>query len=95
MEHRFRSLFALRELNKGRFLASLEAYPKDWQSRIRSLHAERLSTPRFLEKLDSNRLIEELFEGTGCRRQSDIAEVIRTITAKIHQLTLDTHTQSI
>jgi hypothetical protein len=80
LEHRFRSLAALRRLNQAPRLPRLTAYPEPWRPRLAELHAERLPTPRFLERLDCNSLIEEMFEATGRPRHAEITEVLTALT---------------
>jgi hypothetical protein len=94
MEHRFRSLAALRRINEASTLPSLCEYPDQWRSRISTLHRSHLPTPRFLELLDCNALIEELFAATGSPRHADITEVISALTASIQSLATAKHPDS-
>jgi GT2 family glycosyltransferase len=77
IEHRFRSMAALRRLSGSATLTSLQAYPEPWRSRIATLHAERLTPARFLELVNCNALIEALFTGS---RQSEITRTISELT---------------
>jgi hypothetical protein len=87
MAHRFRSLATLRRINESDALPSLAAYSENWQTRIAMLHADRLPTPRFLELLDCDTLIEVLFAQTGDSRHAEITSVISTLLTMIAQLT--------
>ena len=70
--HRFRTLEQLRRLNEADVLPSLGGFPQSWQARLVALHATRLPTPRFLEQLDCNLLIEQMFVPLGQPRCTDI-----------------------
>jgi hypothetical protein len=80
LEHRFRSIAALRHINASRTLPTLTAYPASWQSRIAALRADRLPNASFLELLDSDALIEELFASTGHPRHAEIETVLFSLT---------------
>jgi hypothetical protein len=95
IEHRFRSIAALRLLNESGSSALVSTYPEGWQPRIAMLQAERLPTPRFLEFLDCDTLIEELFSVVDCPRHSEITEVISSLTTKIVELTPPSETQPV
>ena len=86
MEHRFRSLCALRRINESVALPSLIDYPETWRTRIAALHADRLTNATFLELLDCDALIEESFAVTEQPRRSDILSVIASVTAMISHL---------
>jgi GT2 family glycosyltransferase len=83
LEHRFRSIAALRRLNEAARLPRLTDYPEGWRSRIAELHAQRLATPRFLELLDCNALIEETFEASGQPRHAEIGQVFKALTRAV------------
>jgi hypothetical protein len=85
MEHRFRSLAALRRINDSESSPSLDHYPASWQSRIATLHRDCRPTPRFLELLDCNTLIEEMFLHTGHPRHAEITDVIAALTKIINR----------
>jgi hypothetical protein len=74
LEHRFKTLASLRRLD----LADLRAYPEQWRERLARLGAEKLPVPRFLELLDCNGLIEEMFRELPGepRRRGEICEVM-------------------
>jgi hypothetical protein len=57
LEHRFSTLAGLRRLD----VENLTAYPEHWRERLARLGRERLPVPRFLELLDCNALIGEMF----------------------------------
>ena len=80
LEHRFRSLAALRRLNESSGLPALTAWPEPWQDRLRTLHADRLPTPRFLELLDCNALIEQTFP-PNLPRHTEITQTLQSLTA--------------
>lgn len=79
-EHRFRSIAALRRIHEAKSLPSLENYPKQWRSRIADIHAERLTGPRFLELLDCDSLIEEMFTQP---RRTEITKTISSLAAML------------
>jgi hypothetical protein len=85
-EHRFRLLAALRRINESRDLPSLSTYSAPWRSRIAALHADRLRTPRFLELLDCNTLIEETFDLSKHSRRFEIENVLAALAATISDL---------
>ena len=58
LEHRFSTLAGLRRLD----VRDLAAYPQHWHARLSRLGGEHLSVPKFLELLDCNALIEEMFK---------------------------------
>jgi hypothetical protein len=60
LEHRFATLAGLRRFNDAPS-SSLSAYPAAWRERLRDLQSAALPTPRFLELLDADTLIEALF----------------------------------
>jgi hypothetical protein len=60
LEHRFRTLATLRRFNEGR-PATLQAFPEPWRDRLLQLQRRALPTPHFLELLDCDSLIEEMF----------------------------------
>lgn len=57
LEHRFSSLAKLRRLD----VRELGEYPAHWRERLADLGTQGLSIPRFLELLNCNALIEEMF----------------------------------
>lgn len=59
--HRFRTVEALRRLNESLTPPDASEFPVEWRDRLREVHSERLPPARFLEVLDCNRLIEEMF----------------------------------
>ncbi len=77
LAHRFATLAGLRRLDVQR----LEAYPEHWRERLASLGAQGLPVPRFLELLDCNALIEEMFRGLPGepRRHAEISVVIEKL----------------
>ncbi len=87
LEHRFRWMGALRRLNE---CASpcFEAYPAGWRERLREAHRDGLETPKFLERIDCDGLIEEMFrESVGePRRHEEIRIVLRALRAAIARL---------
>jgi len=89
LEHRFSTLAGLRRLD----VARLEAYPENWRERLARLGAERLPAPRFLELLDCNALIEEMFlslPGEPKRRGE-----ISTVIARLHEMIVARETELI
>jgi hypothetical protein len=84
LEHRFRSMARLRRINAHANPPSLAPYPAHWRSRIAELRAECLPTPRFLELLDCDRLIEETFGG---HRRDEIGKVIADLESAIQRCT--------
>jgi GT2 family glycosyltransferase len=85
-EHRFRSLAALRCLNESKTLPSLTTYPDHWCQRIASLHQQHLPVPRFLEELDCDALIEELFLAQEAPRRDEITEVLADLSKRVEAL---------
>lgn len=77
LEHRFRTLAELRRLNDAAE-PELRGYPEGWNERLRNLHEASLPTPRFLELLDCNGLIEKMFRERVDRpaRHGEIRRVI-------------------
>jgi hypothetical protein len=88
LEHRFSTLARLRDLNSPSPRSRCEDFPARWQDRLRRSQAEGLPTPRFLERLDCNSLIEELFsELPGEPAQStEITESLERLALRITQL---------
>ena len=86
IEHRFRVLAELRRINGSSDLPPLNAYPERWRARIASLYAAHLPTPRFLELLDCDRLIEEAFELNKQPRRSKIEEVLAALASTLSRL---------
>ena len=80
LEHRFRSLRALRLLHRAGPAASLEAWPAQRQQSIRQALETNLSEPKFLERIDCNALIEQTFAGP---RHAPIEVVLVTLTAAV------------
>jgi hypothetical protein len=82
LQHRFRTLAGLRRLNEG---GDMEAgcFPAGWRERIVELRDASLATPEFLEKLDCDALIEEMFRlrPDKPRRHAEITEVIQRLDA--------------
>jgi hypothetical protein len=74
LRHRFSTLAGLRALDAR----CLEAYPEHWRERMARLAGERLPIARFLELLDCNALIEEMFAllPGGPRRREEISVAI-------------------
>ena len=85
LEHRFRSLAALRQLNEAERLRDLSGYPVGWHRRLEETHRLRLRTPRFLEVVDCNALIEETFRTLGLPRQAPIVDVLADLPVRITQ----------
>lgn len=85
VEHRFRSVAALRRLNESLVLPDLSAYPAEWHERLALLHADRLTTPRFLELLDCNALIEELFRPLDLPHHTGATESLRALAGAIER----------
>jgi hypothetical protein len=83
LEHRFRSIAALRRLNESSRQPCLTPFPEGWRARLAELHAERLPTPRFLERLDCNALIEETFLSLGHPRRAEITQVLSSLSASL------------
>lgn len=81
--HRFRTLHSLRRLNESRQPGELSAFPDSWHERLRTLHADRWTTPRFLELLDCNLLIEEMFAVLGKARHDEIGTATRELSEAI------------
>ncbi len=72
MVHRFSLLGILREANRcGK--GDCESLPKELRSKVGAAVAERLSTPEFLLRVDSERMVEETFVGI---RREEIGAVI-------------------
>ncbi len=84
LEHRFRSMHALRLLHRTGPSDSvqLDAWPLQWRRRIRETLRARLSEPKFLEVLDCNALVEQTFIGV---RHLPIQPVLAALTAAIER----------
>lgn len=82
--HRFTTLARLRRMNDSYESPDVSGIPEDWRQLLLQLHAARLPTPRFLELLDSDALIEHSF--TDSERHADITVVIQQVRAKIGAL---------
>ena len=89
LEHRFRTLAALRRLNEND-RTEKSGFPEAWRSRIADLQEASLPTPRFLELLDCDSLIEEMFRERADRpaRRAEIERVIETLDDRIAALSL-------
>ncbi len=83
LEHRFRTLESLRCMNDSPVCGNLSAFPGTWHPALRSARAERLPTPRFLEVLDCNRLIEEMFADLAQPRSADIQDATEALRTAI------------
>ncbi len=86
LEHRFRSLAGLRRLNESRGMVSLSGYPAGWRERLADVYRQRLPTPRFLEIVDCNALIEETFLTMGQPRHAPILEVLADLPGRVAQI---------
>ncbi len=77
LEHRFRILARLRRVNEGG-VVELGEFPVGWRERMKRLRETSLPTPRFLELLDCNGLIEEMFRDREDRpaRHGEIRRVL-------------------
>jgi hypothetical protein len=92
LAHRFSVLAGLRHLDVQR----LEAYPAYWRERLARLGAERLPVPRFLELLDCNALIEEMFRlllGEP-KRRGEISVVIERLRVMIAEFAGNSYFES-
>ncbi len=80
LEHRFSTLALLRCVNEASAF-NVEMFPNGWHERLNHLHATQLPTPRFLELLDCNRLIEEMFRDRRDQpaRRGDIQGVLQRL----------------
>ncbi|SNT44170.1 Glycosyl transferase family 2 [Granulicella rosea] len=83
MMHRFRSLANLRRVNVALSPRDLETFPAGWRDRIRHCQEQRMSTARFLERIDCNALIEETFEAYRAPRHAEITGVIQRLEAAL------------
>ena len=85
IEHRFTMLGKLRRLNTGE--GCLTEFPERWLGRLLELREAGLETPRFLELLDCNRLIEEMFAELPGRpgRHAEIGGVLERVEGMIHE----------
>ena len=83
LTHRFRTMEQLRRLNESDDLPELSAFPEFWHERLISLHAERLPTPRFLEQLDCNLLVEQMFGPLDQPRWTDIETCLAELDVAI------------
>lgn len=76
LAHRFGCMAALRKLHVCAATSSLSEYPVLWRGRLARLLAEQHSTARFLQLLDCDSLIEEMFVSTGCSRTASVKKTI-------------------
>lgn len=74
LRHRFATLAGLRRLDRQ----ELQEYPAHWRERLATLNAAGLPFPRFLELLDCDALIEEMFRllPGGPRRHEEVTDAI-------------------
>jgi len=82
LEHRFRTMAALRQWNESK-TPQRTAFPQRYHHRITQLRAAQLPTPRFLELLDSDALIEEMFLNQPAPRRAPIEQVIEALDHRI------------
>jgi GT2 family glycosyltransferase len=82
--HRFSVLAALRRFNDSASGDLPVRLSESWSKRLADARALRLPTPRFLEQLDCNALIEESFESPV--RRAEISDVLRGLAASISRL---------
>ena len=81
LEHRFRTLHALRCMNRCVTQFDVTQWPEAWQRRIETRLGEHLDEPRFLELIDCDKLVEETFEG---QRHCDIKTAIERLQTIIN-----------
>ncbi len=87
LEHRFRTMGRLRRLNEGG-TGDSQDFAERWRGRLVDCLAKALPTPRFLEILDCDALIDEMFtelEG-GPARHAEITEVLAKLARRIQTL---------
>ena len=82
--HRFSALAALRRYNESPSGYLPVKLSESWSKRLDDARALRLQTPRFLERLDCNALIEETFESPV--RRAEIQDVLRDLEESINDL---------
>jgi hypothetical protein len=87
LEHRFRTMALLRQVNQGG-RTELSHFPESWRERILHLQKDSLTTPRFLELLDCNSLIEEMYleHPVPRQRRAEIQSVIAALDEQIAEL---------
>lgn len=83
LAHRFCWMAALRKLSRKADAGSLSEYPAAWRHRIRRLHAERPAAPRFLQLLDCDELIEQMFMETLHPRRTSVEETLQELEKMI------------
>jgi hypothetical protein len=90
MAHRFRRMGMLRRLHADSLDSGLETdelvdWPEPWRGRLRQTLRQRLPSPQFLEVLDCDRLIEEMFAELpgNVARRGEIVEVSRRLERMI------------
>ena len=87
LAHRFRTLRALRALNREGAVVNPEAWPVAWRERLVKRVSERLPDPRFLELLDCNALVAESFTG---ERRSEIGPCCELLEKYIEEASMET-----
>ena len=96
LEHRFRGIAQLRRINESFALSVLRGFPSPWHERLCLLAERKLPTPRFLELLDADALIEETFRHLpgAPPRHDEITAVMCKLQAMIAQLEARSRTSS-
>ena len=87
LEHRFRTMGGLRRLNEGG-AGNDQVFAERWRERLEDCLQKALPTPRFLEMLDCDALIEEMFAGLegSPARHAEITEVLAGLADRIQML---------
>ncbi|CAN5475463.1 hypothetical protein BH10ACI4_BH10ACI4_26790 [soil metagenome] len=86
MRHRFSSMGELRRLHSVGVSSSFDAYPEPWRSRLIELLDDQLPVSQFLEKLNCDGLIEQMFISLGQPRRGEIRDVIDEVGQVLKQL---------
>ena len=88
LEHRFKTLSCLRRLNDSNADRDLRSFPLSWRTRIGDCLRARVPTPDFLDAVNSDSLIEQMFEELpGAKPRTDeITSVLSLLMARISHL---------
>lgn len=84
LEFRFRTVAMLRQLNTIDDSQAWRIFPKTLRERITKAHRKGLSMHDFLDRLNCDRLLEEMFQAQSTRpRHAEIVEVIAKLKTAI------------
>lgn len=94
LRHRFGVMELLRRFHEARS-PRLSGFPAAWHEVLLRLHEEGSTSARFLELLDCNRLIDEMFHALDASRFSPIETAIRDLDQVLDQMLDQKSTQAL